>query len=235
MNRFAIYLLGYLLALPLSVGAQIPQRAFEHEKTIRYELTTYFPELPYRHYVPGLIEKESCIHLKHKNCWSSLSELKTSRELGRGLGQVTKAFNLDGSVRFDALQENVDRHPAALRGVTWSNIMTKPDAQIRIIVFMLKASYDKLYEINDPYERVAMMDAAYNGGLGGVRKERLVCSLTKGCDKDKWFDHIERHCKKSSKPMAAYGNRSICDIHRDHVRSVLKVKMPKYELGYFSE
>lgn len=235
MIRWRMFLLGWLLSVPMAVLGQIPQQAFQHESTIRYELTSYFPELPYRHYVPGLIEKESCITLKHSKCWRSTSKLQTDREIGIGLGQVTKAFNIDGTVRFDALQENVDRHPVALRGVNWNNIMLKPDAQIRIIVLMLKASYDKLYEIDDPYERVAMMDAAYNGGLGGVRKERQVCSLTKGCDKDRWFDHIERYCKKSTKAMAAYGNRSVCDIHRDHVRSVLKVKMPKYELGYFSE
>lgn len=217
-----------------SVDTYIPPKAFEYREIINYELKEHFPNIPYRAYIPALIEKESCQHLKHVKCWSSMSKLKTYREEGGGLGQVTRAYNKDGSIRFDALQENIDRHPALLRGISWNNIYSRPDAQIRIITLMLKRSYDLLYEIDDEYERVAMMDAAYNGGIGGVRKERLACSLIKGCDKDKWFGHIELHCKKSTKPMIGYGNRSICDIHRDHVRSVLRVKMPKYEKGYYS-
>lgn len=224
-----------MLCLVTSVTySQIPVKAADYRLAIQNEIEEYFPDIPYREYVPALIEKESCITLNHRTCFSSLAELKTKRELGKGFGQITIAYNEDGSVRFDKLGEMKTRYKKELGDVDWKNIGLRPDAQIRIIVLMLRDDYGKLYDIADEYQRMSMVDAAYNGGSGSVNKERRICGLTKGCDPDVWFDNVESHCSKSKKPMAAYGNRSICEIHRDHVRSVMKVKLPKYiKANYF--
>lgn len=75
-------------------------------------------------------------------------------------------------------------------------------------------------------EALAFGDAGYNGGNGGVDKERRACKLASNCDPSKWFNHVERYCMKSK--AALYGTRSACDINRHHVEDVLITRAPKY-------
>lgn len=226
-----------LLMATLSLNAwaapDIPIKAWSFVPIIKQEVASHFPEIPYPEYVPALMEKESCITLKHSRCFSSTAQLKTDREKGVGVGQITIAYNKDGSVRFDKLSEMTERYKKELPKINWNNIREKPEAQVRIMVLMLRDDYRALYNVEDEYQRTAMMDAAYNGGRGSVHKERRICGMAKNCDPDIWFGHVERYCSKSKKPMPAYGNRSICDIHRDHVKSVMKSKLPKYVRAKF--
>lgn len=215
-----------------NVRTYIPPQAFTFKDTISHELTSQFQELHEPNYVPALIEHESCISLKHSRCWKSTSQLKTKRELGVGLGQITKAYHSDGSVRFDSLTEMRTRYKLELREASWETIAYRPDIQIRLIVLMLRESWNRLYEVHDLDARMAFVDAAYNGGLGGVNKERRVCGLTKGCDPSQWYGHVENICLKSKK--ALYGNRSVCDIYKHHTRDVLGVRLPKYQRQYFT-
>ena len=230
------WILGFLWALGMgnawgqNVKTYIPPQAFEYKATIGQELETYFTALPERNYVPALIEHESCISLKHSKCWNSASRLKTSREEGAGLGQLTRAWTADGTLRFDSLTDLRTRYKQDLAEARWETIYQRPDVQIRIIVLMLRDSWNRLYDVKDTMGRIAMMDAAYNGGLGNVNKERRVCGLTKGCDSGLWFGHVEKHCLRSKKPL--YAGRSVCDIRTYHVSDVLKTRLPKYQKFY---
>lgn len=210
----------------------IPKQAYDFRTIIELETEKYFPEIPNRSYIPALIEHESCITLRHSKCWNSKSQLKSSRELGVGLGQITKAYNPDGSVRFDSLYELRTKYKTDLKDASWETIHVRPDVQIRMIVLMNRDNYRRLYDVDNEYGRMGMMDAAYNGGMGGMLRERRQCSLTKGCNPNLWFGHIEHHCLKSKKVL--YGNRSACDINRAHVFDTLKVRMPKYEKQYWN-
>jgi len=214
-----------------NVNTYIPPKAYEYKDIIKKEIDTYFPDIPTPYYIPGLIEHESCITLKHSRCWSPNSELKSKRERGVGLGQLTIAYREDGSVRFDALADLVRVYRKELKELTWNNILERPDLQIRAIILMIKDNYNKLYDIPDKEVRLQFADAAYNGGLIGVLKERIACNLAKDCDSNLWFNNVERFCLKSKKPL--YGNRSACDINRHHVRDVILVREPKYRLKKF--
>jgi len=228
------HLLWILLLISNLVLAQpdfIPPQAFTYKDTIQKELDNYFPSLYNYNYTPSLIEHESCISLKHKKCWNSLSRLKTSREEGAGLGQVTRAFKADGSVRFDTLGEMSKRYKQELRDAKWETIYQRPDIQIRIIILMLRDDYKKLYNIENPEYRMQMVDAAYNGGLGGVLKERRACGLAQNCNPNIWFNNVEKYCLKSKKVL--YGTRSACDINRHHVEDVFHSNIPKYSKSYF--
>ena len=75
----------------------------------------------------ALIEKESCISLEHRTCWSTAARLKTSREEGAGLGQITRAWDASGALRFDALAETVAMDPRALQELNWGNVYTRAD------------------------------------------------------------------------------------------------------------
>lgn len=83
-----------------------------------------------------------------------------------------------------------------------------------------------------PLEAYAFADAAYNGGVGGVNKERRACKMSSTCDPSKWFGNVEHFCMKSKVPL--YGNRSACDINRHHVTDVLQTRAPKYRMLYIT-
>lgn len=204
----------------------IPANAELQRQTLRTEATLFWPEHPKREALPALIEHESCVSLKSPTCWNPKSRLKTAREEGAGLGQITRAYKQDGSLRFDALSEMRAKHPE-LRELTWNNVYQRPDLQLRAVVLKLKDDYKALYLIQDPIERLNFGDSAYNGGMGGVQKDRRACQITKGCDPQKWFGHVELTCTKSK--AALYGQRSACDINRHHVKDVMTVRAVKYK------
>ena len=87
-------------------------------------------------------------------------------------------------------------------------------------------SYFKPYASNFE-EAYAFSDAAYNGGIGGVDKERRACKISPTCDHTKWFGHVENFCMKSKAPL--YGNRSACMINRHHVKDVMLTRANKYK------
>ena len=177
------------------------------------------------HDVPALIEHESCISLTHSRCWTPTAQLKTAREEGAGLGQLTRAWRPDGTLRFDALAGLKQQHPA-LAGLSWQNIYSSPGLQMRAVVLQSRGNFQALRAVPDPMERLAFTDAAYNGGLGGLQQERRACTLRAGCDAQRWWSHVERVCLKSR--AALYAGRSACDINRHHVHDVLRVRAPRY-------
>ena len=231
MYRFKISWLLFLL-FPLtalgsvSVKTYIPKNAFEHLPTVKKEQERLMPGFKYPEYFGGLIEHESCISLTHSRCWNSKSQLKTKRELGIGLGQMTKAYNANGTIRFDSLTNMRRIYASELKELTWSNIAARPDLQIRALILMTMGNYNRFQAVKDEFERLAMTDAAYNGGLGHTLRERQQCGLKKNCDPQKWFGNVEKIVIKSTKPL--YAGRSAYDINRHHVTDVLYIRMPKY-------
>lgn len=184
---------------------------------------------PKRYLIASLIEHESCISLTHSRCWDPTSRLKTPREEGAGLFQITKAYTSTGSIRFDALEELRIKYKTELYQLSWLNIYSRPDLQIRAGILKSKENYN-LFEKHaaNADEALAFADAAYNGGVAGVNNERRACLMTKGCDHTRWFGHTEKLCLKSKN--ALYGTRSACDINRRHVVDVLNVRSHKYSL-----
>ncbi len=212
---------------PSNTKAYIPPQAFEYLDTIKQEQHRLMPDFAYPFYFAGLIEHESCISLTHKKCWNPASKLDTKRELGIGLGQITKAYKADGSIRFDALADLRRAHMQELKELSWSSIQQRPDLQIRSIILMSKNNYQAFYMVEDSYERLAMADSGYNGGSASVRKQRQICGLKKDCDPQKWFGHLEHIVVKSTKPL--YAGRSADMINKYHVHDTLTIRMPKYK------
>lgn len=207
------------------VRTVVPLRAYAQISTLHAELVQHWPDHPLPGYFGALIEHESCVSLTHSRCWSITSSLKTAREEGAGLGQITRAYRADGVQRFDALAELRERHPA-LREWSWSNVYSRADLQLRAVILMSRDNWQALRLVEDPLQRLAMADAAYNGGLGGVHKERRACAIVSDCDPQQWWGHVELRCLKSR--AVIYAGRSACDINRHHVVDVLRVRAPKY-------
>lgn len=215
------------------VRTHVPAAALQLLPTLRAEQRAHWPDHPTPELLAALVEHESCVSLRHVRCWNPASRLKSAREEGAGLGQITRAYRADGALRFDSLEAMVDKHPA-LAGWSWSNVYQRADLQLRAVVLMMRDNYRSLARVvHEPPAVLAFADAAYNGGLAGVQNERRACAQVSGCDPQRWFGHVARHCLKSR--AALYGRRSACDINRHHVADVLLVRAPKYQTlgGWF--
>lgn len=210
-----------------SVKTYIPTNAKTYCPMLQAEKDTYWPEHSQPAALCSLVEVESCITLKHSKCWSPLSQLKTSREEGAGMPQLTRAYKANGSLRFDTLTDLKNTHKS-LSELSWSNVYQRPDLQLRSIVLMNRDCFIRLSKLVKNSEQVLQMcDAAYNGGYGGLQSERRACGMKPDCNAQVWFGNVERVCLKSKTKWEGYG-RSACDINRDHVRDVFVTRYDKY-------
>lgn len=234
------YIFGILLALislsiicPSVVSAQnvktyIPTNAYKYQEAFKAQVYKLEPDTNYPEYYPALTEQESCISLTHRRCFDPTSELLTDREQGSGFGQITRAYNKDGTIRFDSLEDLRKRHMNELKELSWSNVKQRPDLQIDQLILMTSDNHKSLWQIKSELERYKMADAAYNEGIGKLKKERLQCSLTGGCDPQFWKGNVEKiNLYPNAKPI--YGTRTAYDITREHVYNVFELRMHKYE------
>ena len=147
-----------------------------------------------------------------KKCWNPTVEFKTSREQGVGLGQITRVFG-----RFDALAEMRAAHRAELAGWSWENV---GDAtyQLRALVLKNRDNHRALSPLfDDPLYPVL---TAYNRGVGGIRADRRLCQVTKGCDADRWAGHVEQACAGGTAVIP--GTRlTACQISRKYAPDVV--------------
>lgn len=210
----------------LDVKTYIPTNAYEYLPTLKQEQVRFWKDHPMPETLAGLAEQESCISLTHKKCWSPDSQLKTQREEGAGIFQVTRAYRKDGSLRFDTLTDLKDMHPV-LQDWNWSNVYKRPDLQIRAMLLMNIDNYKLLSSVKDPVVRLHFTDASYNAGLGNVNDKRRICKLKSNCNTQLWFGNVENSCKANQKPI--YGTRTACDIVKDHTHNVFKVRSEKYK------
>ena len=220
----AIVFVGLLLVFaPRAHADTLPAGFHTYGATLRAEQRQFWPDHPDPAALAALVEQESCVSLKSSKCWNPGARLKTDREEGAGMGQITRAYRADGSMRFDALADLREQYDAELGALSWDSIYQRPDLQLRALVLM---SRDAARPFRASAAWLHFGDAGYNGGVAGVQKERRACKLSAGCDPAQWFGHVERHCLKSRQPL--YGGRSACDINREHVHNVFLVRRAKY-------
>ncbi len=214
---------------PAAIYTQVPAAAVELAPTVVSEIERVWPAIPRRSYVGALIEKETCITLTHRWCWSPAAQLKTSREEGAGLGQFTRAWGPDGRERFDALAEVRALSPQQLGELNWTTVYQRADLGARAILVKLRDCDSRLQRLGEFAElvRVAFCDAAYNGGYGGMQSDRKLCNLTPGCDPKQWFGHVELTSSKSRAKWQGYG-KSAFEISREHVDTTVNVRRLKY-------
>jgi len=220
----AIVFVGLLLVFaPRAHADTLPAGFATYGPVLKAEQAKYWADHPDPAILAALVEQESCTSLKSPRCWNPAARLKSAREEGAGMGQITRAYRADGSLRFDALAGLRGQYGADMAGLSWDTVYQRPDLQLRALVLM---SRDAARTFRGAPGWLAFGDAGYNGGVAGVQKERRACKLSEGCDPGQWFGHVEAHCLKSRQPI--YGNRSACDINREHVRNVLLVRRAKY-------
>ena len=200
-------------------AGEVPENALRHLPTLRAVVEEYWADAPYRSAFAGQVEQETCVSLKHKKCWSPYAELKTAREYGFGLGQITVTKS------FDNFQE-ARKLDSSLRDWQWEN-RYNAEFQLRTLVLTDRLNFGMFSWASDDYERMAFALGAYNGGRGGVLSDRRVCSATPGCDPSKWFRNVEHTSKKAKAAVKGYG-KSFFEINREYVRNILTLRHMKY-------
>lgn len=197
----------------------LPPNALVHLPVLVQEAALNWPEYHHIHYLAGQVEQETCPSLRSKKCWSPRAELKTDREYGFGLGQITITSKFNNFLEAKKLGYGL---------ALWSwEDRYNPRYQLRTLVLMNRSAYGRLKFIASPYERNAMMFSAYNGGMGGVLNDRKVCQAIKGCDPNKWFGNVAEHSLKNKTKVQGYG-KSFFDINREYVVNVMRVRSTKY-------
>lgn len=225
----------FLLALAFCAGAataQVPPQAREHLPTLLSVQRGVWPDAPEPWFLAGQIEQESCITLKHPRCWNPRVELKTPREYGFGLGQITIAYRSDGSVRFNKWAELRARYPS-LRRWAWED-RYDPAYQMTALVEMDKGLCRMFFAAASQRDMLGFCLSAYNGGEGAVRQDQILCSNTPGCEKARWFGHVEKHSMKARVPFAGYG-KSPFEINREYPKVILDVRRAKYQPFFLGE
>lgn len=233
MKRLVLLMLAWALSgqvLAQNVKTYIPPAAYEWLPVIHTEAQRVFPCSPSLGYFGALGEQESCISLKHSKCWNTHSTLKTDRELGVGLFQLTKAFRKDGSVRFDTLSDLRNKYRSELNELSWDNVANRGDLQIRAMVLLVKDVYVGLHMVTASSERLKMTDSGYNQGLKAVYNDRQLCSLTKGCNPQVWDNNVEKTSSRAG--IVIYGASTAEFINREHVSNIFKLRLPKYDAYY---
>lgn len=219
----AIVFVGLLMVFsPRAHADTLPAGFATYGTILKAEQAKYWPDHPDPALLAALVDLESGCP-SQGTCWNPAARLKSAREEGAGMGQITRAYRTDGSLRFDALAGLRGQYGTDLVGLSWDTVYHRPDLQLRALVLM---SRDATRPFRGSSSWLHFGDAGYNGGVAGVQKERRACKLSAGCDPSQWFGHVERHCLKSRQPL--YGTRSACDINREHVRGVFLVRRTKY-------
>ena len=232
MTRYIVLFIIFIVSFVQSVAygqdvkTYVPANCEALIPIVKTESKTFMPNFKEVWYYNALIEHESCISLKHSKCCSPKAKLSTKREYDADVGQITKAYNEDGSIRFDALGDLKKRYNDELRELSWLNIHDRVDLQVRTMVLMTRTNYNQLLAVKSELERIRMADSAYNGGLKAVLNARIACGLAAGCDSQQWFGHTERYINKSKKPL--YAGRSALDINLHHVKDVTVTRRDKY-------
>lgn len=221
----------WILLILLSVGyvsnasadTTIPANAKLYLPLLQTQIDQLWPTLTQPQDLAGQIEQETCISLTWPSCWNPHTELKTSREYGFGLGQltITKEFN-----NFTALQKLDD---PTIKTWKYQN-RYDPSMQIRALIDMdlVDFKYAKLVGLTET-DQLAFMFSSYNGGEGGLIADVRYCAALPDCNHRIWFNNVETHSLKSRTTVGGvYGQQSFFSINRTYVRNILLVRSTKY-------
>lgn len=212
-------------AVTLATVVQYIPNEQAHLPTLKAEAAEYWPGVPSKSVLAGQIQQETCPSLRSKKCFSPYAELKTEREYGFGLGQITV------TAKFDNFKEAKKLH-LSMKDWTWEN-RYNAQFQIRTLVLMDRFNWGKFSWARNDYERLAFALVAYNGGIGGVLSDRAVCRTVHSCDESVWFGHVERHSRKAKVAAHGYG-KSFFEINREYPRNILGFRHERY-LPFFEE
>lgn len=222
LGRSILAAVVLMLIVTAPRAAEPPAAAVPLLPLLKAEQRMWWPDHPMPSALGAQIEQETCYSLKHPRCWSPRAELRTARERGVGLGQITRTS------RFNALAELRGQFPVALSGWSWdAPSLYDPAIQMRAMILMDLRNWRALADVGRTPDRMAMALAAYNGGQGGLSSDRRACAGTPGCDPARWWGHVELTSLKAKTAVPGYG-KSFFAINREYPVNILIVRRQRY-------
>lgn len=209
-----------------TVDTSPPPNAVKYLPVLKAQQVAYWKDMSMPDTLGAQVEQETCYSLKSPGCWNPNTQLKTSREQGVGLGQITRTFSVSGAVDMDALADLKRSFPAQLAGFSWDNPFN-PTLQLRALILKDYQGYKLILGTDTDYDRIAMTYAAYNGGSGGLNSDRRVCAATDGCNTGKWFGNVALTSLKSHTSIPGYG-QSFFETNRTYVKNIMVVRRIRY-------
>jgi hypothetical protein len=204
----------------------LPKRAQEYLPSLKGEIKDIWPDMPMKSTTGGQVEQETCPSLNSSECWNPHAELKTSREYGFGLGQITIAYDSQGKERFNNFKWAVSLDQK-LKSWKYED-RYNAEYQLRALI-----RFDQLYWrgvtwATDDLNHWAFTLASYNGGEGGIRNDRQLCK-SQGGDYNNWFGNsgVSKYSWKSKIKISGYGD-SFFNINRSYVTNILMMRRQKY-------
>lgn len=196
-------------------ASTLPAGYIRNQAVLGQVLVTHWPDAPLPHIIPGQVEQESS--------WKERATLHTSRELGRGLVQLTIAYTKDGKERFNAYKDATGY--AALRGWDWRNDPYNVRYQLTYLVLRDRATFHQTrLMMADDAEAWRAALVAYNAGMGRVLQRRKNAVLM-GLDKTRWSGGLDQ-AHGSAENSLLYG-RSLWQAVNEYPVVVFK-KAAKY-------
>lgn len=180
---------------------------------------THWPAAPSKEIAAGQVEQESR--------WKATARLKTSREDGRGLVQITTAYDAAGRERFNAFRDAMAYK--ALRGWDWRADPENVRYQLAYLVLRDKDAYQQFDRYFDSdADRWAAALVAYNAGGGTVIGRRARARDSPGVNPRKWFgaDGLEA-VRLPYESRKLYG-RDLGEMRNEYPRIIIKTRAPKY-------
>lgn len=146
------------------------------------------------------------------------------REYGFGYGQITIAYNKDGSERFNNFKEAV--RVTRMKSITWEKRFD-PTFQLTYSVMSDRSNFAMARQyFDDPESQMAGMLIAYNAGPGGIIR-RKAAAVQQGIKPPRsWFGGLENvHAQCENRIL--YG-RPLWKAVNEYPHVILKLRSPKY-------
>ena len=179
----ALFVLIIILCLSSSVFANSTlDRAKVYKPMLDGIILSYWPTMPSPHIIYGEVEQESS--------WMPNATLHTSRELGRGLGQITIAYDSSGKERFNNFKTATALTP--LKKWDWKKDPYNEKFQLTYLVLQLKSNYNIVNRyMKTPDESIKSTLVCYNAGEGRWLSRRRNAKLMRN-DPTLWTNGLDR-------------------------------------------
>lgn len=213
----AIIFLCTVLFVSLA-GAEPPPQAKPYLPILSQALNAQWPGAPLKYIPAGQVEQESG--------WKAKATLHTSRELGRGLTQMTIAYDSKGRERFNIYREAA--RSKALKAWNWQHDPYNVRYQLTFLALQDRANFKMVrpYTCDDTQAWKCAL-VCYNAGEGRWLQRRANARRA-GIPADRWDAGLDR--AYSPRESALLYGRPLYEAVNEYPRVIAK-RAEKYK-GY---